>query len=60
MIRALPFGEDNLVAGDGAALLVREEGLEPSRCFQHWHLKPARLPITATLAYPGEPSARLN
>ena len=24
---------------------VREGGLEPPRPFEHWHLKPARLPI---------------
>ena len=26
-------------------LLVREGGLEPPRPFEHWHLKPARLPF---------------
>jgi len=25
--------------------LVREGGLEPPRPFEHWHLKPARLPF---------------
>ncbi len=26
-------------------LVVREGGLEPPRPYEHWHLKPARLPF---------------
>ena len=26
-------------------IVVREGGLEPPRPFEHWHLKPARLPF---------------
>jgi hypothetical protein len=29
----------------GRARVVREGGLEPPRPFEHWHLKPARLPF---------------
>jgi len=29
----------------GMFAMVREGGLEPPRPFEHWHLKPARLPF---------------
>ncbi len=30
---------------DAEYLMVREGGLEPPRPYEHWHLKPARLPF---------------
>jgi hypothetical protein len=38
---------------------VRAEGFEPSRSLEHRHLKPARIPSSATPA-PGDGTASIN
>ena len=35
--------------------MVREGGLEPPRPYEHWHLKPARLPFRHSREYAPEP-----
>ena len=41
--------------GSNKALVVREEGLEPSRPLGHWNLNPARLPIPPLARAAGRP-----
>ena len=40
--------------------LVREGGLEPPRPYEHWHLKPARLPFRHSRARQYDASNRVE
>ena len=42
-IESIAIKQGRLVCSEDS--LVREGGLEPPRPFEHWHLKPARLPF---------------